>query len=188
MHINAKPGKKLGRYAAVSLATLAAAALAGCSGSVSVGGSGLDSAQVEETIKTKLETLVPAGTEITVDCPENIEAKAGTITDCTAKVGDQTLPYKVEQTDDEGKFNADPTMAVIDLDKAQTVIAGQIAEQAGGEWTLTCEPAGTARIYVIAVDGTFTCAASGTDGTNTDEADIKVTVTDLDGNVSWETA
>lgn len=179
------PRQKLGRFAAAALAALAATSVAGCSGSVSVGGSTLDSAQVEETIKAKLATLVPAGTEITVDCPDDIAAKAGTISDCTAKVGDQTLPYKVEQTDDEGKFNADPTLAVIDLDKAETVVAGQIAEQAGGEWTLTCEPAGDARIYVIAVDGTFTCSASGTDGESTDDAEITMTVTDLDGNVSW---
>lgn len=169
-------------------AALAVALVAGCSGSVNIGGNKLDETKLEDTIESDLSNAVDSGTAVSVDCPADVEIKAGATSECTAMIGSQALIYKVEQTDDEGKFNADPTMAVIDLDKAQTVIAGQIAEQAGGEWTLTCEPAGTARIYVIAVDGTFTCAASGTDGTNTDEADIKVTVTDLDGNVSWETA
>jgi hypothetical protein len=174
---------------APAMGLLAAGLLAGCSGSVSVGGNNLDDAKLEETIKADLAKAAGDSTAITVDCPADVAIKTGATSECTATIGSQTLVYKVEQTDDQGNVTYTRTEAVLDLDKAESVVAGQIAEQVGGEWTMDCKPAGAERLYVIAVDGTFNCDVSGTnkDG-DAQTATVVLTVKDLDGNVSWETA
>jgi hypothetical protein len=168
---------------------LAAGLLGGCSASVSVGGNKLDDVKLEDTIKADLAKAAGDSTTVSVDCPADVQIKSGATSQCTATIGSQALVYKVEQTDDQGNVTYTRTKAVLNLDTAQSVVAGQIADQVGGDWTMDCSPAGAERLYVIAVAGTFTCDVSGTnkDG-DAQTAKVVLTVKDLDGNVSWKTA
>lgn len=168
-------------------AALAVALVAGCSGSVNIGGNKLDETKLEDTIESDLSNAVDSGTAVSVDCPADVEIKAGATSECTAMIGSQALIYKVEQTDDEGNVTYTRTKAVLDLDKAEASVTEQLTEQVPGTWKMSCTPAGDERIYVIAVGGTFTCGVEGTneDG-ETQSADVILTVKDLEGNVDWK--
>lgn len=96
------PLRRLSRRAALPvLAVAAAATLAGCS--VSVGGSDLDTGDVETEIQ---EGLTDEGIDgATVECPEDIEAEEGNEFTCTATATDgSTAQILVTQTDDDGSF------------------------------------------------------------------------------------
>lgn len=164
-------------------AALTLGLLAGCS-------STLDTDKLQQTIQADLSKGIPAGTQVSVTC-ESADIKSGSQSTCTANLGSQTLTYDVTQNDDQGNVTYKRTSAIIDLDKAQTTISGQLAEQLGGDWTVTCKPdaAGSDRVYVVAVDETFTCAAEGTNGDGEAQSgNLNVTVKDLEGNVDWEAA
>lgn len=94
--------RRLSRRAALPvLAVAATATLTGCS--VSVGGSDLDTGDVETEIQ---EGLADEGVEgATVECPEDIEAEDGAESTCTATAADgSTAQILVTQTDDDGSF------------------------------------------------------------------------------------
>jgi hypothetical protein len=177
---------------AVAAATLAATTiLGGCSASFTIGDQTLDADKVAAAVQSDLQSRVGDAAKLDVTCPEDVAIKAGATTECTATVGSQTASYKVTLTDDAGGFSFQPIEAIIDLDKAQTTIAGQLAAKTAGKiagsWSLTCDPADGERLYVVAVEETFECAAKATDsnGTRTTK-DIVVTVDDTDGNVTWQ--
>jgi hypothetical protein len=178
------------RTAGTALAGLVAVAasvlLSGCSASISIGSHNLDTSKVEQEITSELKAAVGT-TDVAVTCPDDVEVKAGATTECTATVGDQTAAYTVTITDDQGNFTAKRVEAIIDLDRAQSTIADQLESKIGGKWSLSCDPAGADRIYVVAVDETFTCTAEGTNAEGRAQTgDIVVTVDDTEGNVSWE--
>lgn len=74
------------------------AVLAGCSRV-------LDTASVESEIKEKLERQL-SGVTVEIDCPEDVEAKAGESFDCIATSDDNArAKVVVTQTDDDGSID-----------------------------------------------------------------------------------
>lgn len=84
----------------VAAAALAAAALAACGG--------IDSADLEEQLRTDLSEDVGVNPDdVSVDCPDDIPAEEGAEFECelTAPNGDPVV-VEVTLTDDEGGFEA----------------------------------------------------------------------------------
>lgn len=79
-----------------------ATGLAGCS--ASVGSKTLNTDEAEKQIGSGLEKQ--AGSKVTVDCPSDVDAKAGATFTCKVKTaaGD-TGTVKVTQKDDEGNIS-----------------------------------------------------------------------------------
>lgn len=64
----------------------------------------LDTTELEGSLKDQLETQLDV-TGLTVECPDDIEAKAGDTFRCTATGTDgSTATIEVTQTDDEGNL------------------------------------------------------------------------------------
>lgn len=88
------------------LRTLAALAMLTMTG-FGVAGCGTTTINVD-----KAETAIAAGlekqtgaTNVTVSCPDEVEAKTGGTFECTAKTGEETAKVKVTQKDDKGNIN-----------------------------------------------------------------------------------
>ncbi|MDP3967443.1 MAG: DUF4333 domain-containing protein [Nocardioides sp.] len=80
------------------VATAAAALLlSGCSGSVSIGGSGVESDQLAQEVSDQLETTVGQAPD-DVDCPDGLDAEVGAETRCTLTDGDATYGVSVTAT------------------------------------------------------------------------------------------
>lgn len=82
----------------LSLAAAVVAALA-----IACGTETLDSNRVERVIKDDIERQSGPGT-IEVECPEEIEARAGAKFTCTARAEGAEAPVEVTQRDDEGNI------------------------------------------------------------------------------------
>lgn len=90
---------------ALAAGTAAAVLLPACSASFEVGGSTLDTAEVEAEVADQLEALVgerPAS----IDCPDDITAEEGATHRCTLTTDDgSTIGLTLTMTDDEGSFD-----------------------------------------------------------------------------------
>jgi hypothetical protein len=83
-------------------ALLVTTALAGCSGSVSVGGSDLDIDKLETTIAGEMQTQLNLSGTPTVTCPDPVPIEQGNVFTCTAELDGDTVDVEVTQTDDQG--------------------------------------------------------------------------------------
>lgn len=148
----------------------------------------LDDDKLERVIKADLVKGVGKSVPVSVTCQSGVPIQKGRKSTCTARVGGQALRYNVTQTSNDGDVRYKRTKALLDLRKAERVIAKQVADQVGGKWTMTCRPIGSQRFYVIGVRKSFTCPIKGTNGSGDKQSGtIKVTVSDLAGNVDWKT-
>jgi len=176
--------KKLGYVLTTAAASVM---LAGCSGSVSVGGSGIDQQKLQDEITANVKSVVPSVQDVAVTCPSDIALAKGTSFNCTAAIGDQDLTVKVTQTDDEGNVEYTQDQALLDLDKLQRELNAGLAKQVGGSWTTTCDSLGSNRYRVGALGSDFKCYTTGksAEGVSREDLPVVVTVKDVDGNVSW---
>ena len=86
-----------------ALVAAGALALAGCDAEVSVGETTVDTDEAETQIAAGLTEQV--GEEITVECPDDVEAEAGGTFTCeAADAAGEIIPVDVEQTDDDGNI------------------------------------------------------------------------------------
>lgn len=186
--------------------------LAGCSGSVSIGGSSpaqtpatsaptqsesspapsgtgekLDTEKLNGIISEKIASVAP-GVKVVVNCPADIRGQQGATFDCSASINGQPLVVKVRQKDDQGNVSYDAQSSILFLDQVRAKTAAQLAAQIPGKWTTTCDPAGASGgIYVATPGTTFTCSVSGTTADGTAKTGkIEVEVKDVDGNISWK--
>lgn len=83
-------------------AFVAAAALSGCSGSVSVGGSDLDINKLETTVASEMQTQLNLSATPTVTCPDPVPMEQGNVFTCTAELDGDSIDVEVTQTDDQG--------------------------------------------------------------------------------------
>lgn len=118
-----------------------------------------------------------------VTCPESREMKAADAFECTADIdGGAKLTVQVTQKDGEGNIDwkVSKTEGMIDLVAVETSVVNGLKEQAGVGATVTCGGK-----YRSAQPGkTFECRAK----IGEDQTTIIVTMKDLEGNISWETA
>ncbi|MEZ5118567.1 MAG: DUF4333 domain-containing protein [Candidatus Nanopelagicales bacterium] len=87
---------------ALGAGALLATALAGCSGSVSVGGSNLDIDKLETTVATEMQTQLNLSGTPTVTCPDPVPIEQGNVFTCTAELDGDSVDVEVTQTDDQG--------------------------------------------------------------------------------------
>jgi hypothetical protein len=168
------------------LVSLGVLALAPAAGAVPAPASTLDEAKLAKVIGGDLRRSLPDA-DVSVTCQANVPIENGRKSTCTATIDGQKLVYNVKQTSGDGDVTYKRTKAVIDLDKAQSSIAKQVAQQMGGKWKVRCTVAGTSRVYVIAVKKTFSCPISGKDGDGVSrKGKIVYFVKNLQGDVTWE--
>ncbi len=132
------------------------------------------------TLRTRL------GDEVTVaaTCPADVALEKGATSRCGATIEGQLLVYTVTQTDGEGGVDFAPASAVIDIRALEGRAAQQYAGQLGGSWTADCDTGAREHDYLVrGVGSKIGCAFTSSDGTSTT---FRVTVNDLDGNVSWQ--
>lgn len=173
----------------IVLGSAAVLSAAGCSGSVSVGGTGIDQQKLQDEITSQVKTVVPSVDNVTVTCPPDIPLAKDTNFTCTAAIGDQQLKVKVTQTDDQGNVEYLQEQALLDLDKLETTLDPQLVEQLGGQWKTVCEPVGRSRYYALEPGKDFECYTTGRSGDGRDAKDMPliVTVKNIDGEVTWTT-
>lgn len=148
----------------------------------------LDQNLLAKAITTNLTNSLGAGVTVSVICAPGVVIAKDAVSGCDASVDGQPLPFTVTQTDDEGNVDFAAAAALLDLAALTTQTAQQYGEQKGGTWTTTCSSVGTGGTYrVEKVGATFDCTFSGTPnpGAAEESHDFTVTVTDLDGNISW---
>lgn len=157
------------------LPALALALLAACSTTKT-----LDSGDLETTLSSNAAQQLP-GVEIgEAECPDDIEAEAGSTFECTIDVAGQEVSYQVVQDDDEGNVTFTRSQAVLDIDKLTSEVTNGIEAQTGVEVTVTC-PGGPIRVETP--QSTFTCTATTEQG---EQRSVEITVTDVEGNVDWQ--
>ncbi len=119
-----------------------------------------------------------------VTCPsEPRPLKANDTFDCTGEVeGGGTLTIAVTQTDDTGNitWKVARTDGLLDLAKVEASIVTGLKTQAKVDAKVSCG----GKWKAAGKGATFDCQATAPDGT---PIPIGVTVSDDDGNVSWET-
>ena len=115
-----------------------------------------------------------------VTCPRNVKAKAGATFDCNAKVDSSVIPVHVTLTNKGGtRFDFQPTKAVMLTSAIVRGVQDQIKAQAGVDATVDC---GKAKVFVKDPGEIIECTAK----TASDTAPVRVTVKDLQGNVTFK--
>jgi hypothetical protein len=141
----------------------------------------LDQNVLAQAITQNLNDTLGAGIELDVSCPAGVVIQQGATSTCNAVLDGQQLEFTVTQADAEGNVDFAPTSAVLDVAKLQTETAQQFGAQKGGTWSADCGAAG--RAYLVQpVGATFGCTFTSSTG---DTSPFTVTVSDLDGNISW---
>ncbi|MCH9814843.1 MAG: DUF4333 domain-containing protein [Actinomycetia bacterium] len=163
-------------------AMAAALALSACS--VSVGSTNLDVDKAESEIASGIQEQT--GLTVTVSCPDDVPIQAGGTFGCDvtdSSGGNGTVI--VTQRDDEGNITWElerggtlPTGSQLDTTKVEEEITSGLAEQSNIDAVVTC-PTNVA----IEANTSFNCTATDNNG---DSADVKVTMTDDKGNITWE--
>lgn len=146
----------------------------------------LEGAKLENYIAKDLSRGLPA-VPVEVTCPANVLVEKGRWSTCTASVDGQKLLYRITHTSGRGDLLFKRTKAVIDLNRVQSLVARQVAQQMGGKWRIKCSVAGASRIYVVAVNRSFTCPIDGKDGEGVSrQGNIVYHVENLRGDIDWE--
>lgn len=174
----------MGRLVTKVTLMLGAALLAGCSYSVSTGGSDtIDPAKVEGEISTQMTKQYPDVPVNSVTCPDGIKPAQGVTFECTAQLEGVQLPVKVTITQvDVGKetfsFDMKPTKTVLILENIVESIKAALRDQEVPNATVDC---GTGRYRVVEVGGAMECTVSAGG-----ERRVVRVVDDVDGGVRFE--
>ena len=168
----------------ISAAALAIA-VSGCS--VTVGGSTVNTQKAEDEISKGIEQQT--GVAVTVSCPSDVPAEAGGQFACTATAADgKTGTVMVLQKDDQGNISWElentsefdsgaDTPGTLDMDKVVNAITSGLKEQTDVDATVECPTT-----VPLEANTSFNCTATDAEG---EEATVKVTQTDDQGNVTW---
>lgn len=140
---------------------------------------------METTSKAISEGLVSqlAMPIASVTCPESREIKAGDVFECVATpAAGGRLTVQVSQKDDAGNITWEvvKTEGLLDLTKVEASVKQGLAQQVNLDATVACGD----RWRATKAGDSFECQATGSEGQS---VTIVVSVTDADGNVSWET-
>jgi Domain of unknown function (DUF4333) len=143
---------------------LAAAVLAGCSYSVSTGGSDdtIDPDTVEAWISEEMTKHRPDIPVNSVTCPDGIKPVQGATLECTAQLEGVQLPVRMTITNvDLGtgdvKFNIKPTKAILIPEGIMKAIKAGLRDQGFPNAKVDC---GTERYRVVELGGAIECIVS----------------------------
>lgn len=162
--------RRLGR---VTVALAAAAAvmlgLAGCSTTVA-------KADIETAIKAEIDKAVPGASAVT--CPQDLDAKVGTVLRCEFTVDGQPVDAVATVTSVEGstaRYNITTEARPV----AKALLDRKVAEQLGQQTGLSIDSADCAGDLPPTVGESVVCTLTG----GGDTADFTVTVTAVDGGL-----
>ncbi|KAF0848115.1 uncharacterized protein DUF4333 [Nocardia caishijiensis] len=156
-------------------------ALAGCSGSFSIGGP--DYEALEKDIATELDKAYTSMSRKvdSVKCPRLADEPAtGDTFVCVAKVDDKDIRVDVRVEDEEGTVKFATRDVAFDLAATAAGISTDATDQLGFAVTVDCGQG----LKIVEVGSTFTCTAIEAEG---DSATVVVTARN-DGGSSWEIA
>lgn len=145
------------------------------------GSKSLDTAEAQTRIADLTKQQIGI-TPTDVSCPQNVDLKAGTTFQCTAKLDGQPISYTVKETDDKGNVRVDSDNNLILVSKVEESVAQQVGDEAGVQATATCD-AGGKQVLVDSQNKPIPCTVVNTQD-RTDSLDVQATVDDQ-GNVSW---
>lgn len=149
----------------VALSLAAASVLAACGGT-------LDTGELEQQTKQAIVDDIGVAVE-SVDCPDDVEAKAGARFECVATGTDgSTAAVNVVQTDDEGNVKISAKLVNIPS------VEAELARQIGGDSTVDCPDT----LVIARRDTSFVCEATDKDTTGK----IRVTFQNDEGRFSAE--
>lgn len=161
------------RYGRVGVACGAAAAvmlaLAGCSTTVA-------KADVETAIKAEIDKAVPGAGPVT--CPNDLDAKPGTVLRCEFAVDGQPVDAVATVTSVEGS-TASYSITTEARPVAKAVLDRKVAEQLAEQAGVTIDSADCAGDLPPTVGGSVVCRLTG----EGDTADFTVTVTAVNGGL-----
>ena len=160
-------------FALVLVCTMAA--VAACSG----GSDTLDGKDVANTIGKQLRRDFAGAPIGTTKCPKEIEKKTGKQFECTARVGNEPVPYTVTQTERDPGYRVVRQVAVLDVGKLQSFVQTQYDQTVGVQVTAACAPGKT----VLAAKPQTTIPCTVTDAVGTTDT-VQVQVNDIAGNIS----
>ena len=133
--------------------------LAGCSGSVTVGG-GPDMAELEEKLVEEQEKKSPDLAVGEATCPEEVDVEETETFECTVEIEGVEAPYEVTLTKDpdgeSGEFHFEAAKPIIDVSIVEDFIRSRLNEQSAGA-EVSC---GDAAVLVTEVGATFDCTVS----------------------------
>jgi hypothetical protein len=170
---------------------LAAATLAGCSGTITIGGSDtVDPIRMSASIARLLKEQFPDVRVGGIACPRGVKLTAGRTFQCTADVEGAQLPITVtlrHVDTDKGEYDVsfEPAKALIDTDKVVEELQSNLPvvkfnfEPASA--TVDC---GTPQVRVVEVGGTFECTVSKGDARHV----VRVVIEDVAGTARFELA
>lgn len=143
----------------------------------------LDQNKLAAAITGTLRARLGDDVQIAVSCPPGVALATGAVSRCGSTVDGQLLVYTVTQTNAKGDVDFSPTSAVIDIDALEKETAGQFGSQVGGTWVADCDTGPRDLAFLVrGVGSLIQCTFADSEGTTTA---YTVTVTDLDGTVSW---
>lgn len=181
------------RLLALAALALAVPTLAACSASVSVGtdstspsptssGDTIDEVRAATAISEQISSQVGSGVEVAITCPPGQPLKTGGTFDCTGTVDGQPITVAVTQKDADGNITYESKESLVELAKAEKVIADDTTEKLETKVTATCPGPNGATWFVGGPGSTFTCTI--TEGADT--ATVLVTVKDNEGSITWK--
>lgn len=140
-----------------------------------------DSKQVEGVIQEGF--VQKTGIEVeSVSCPKDIELKANNTFECVLKDMDANeIAILVTQKDDQGNITWNANQGLISLDQLAQSIENNIKQNQDIDVKGNC---GDSKFKIAHKDDVFECSISDPDGRS---QVVKVTVSDEEGNVTWET-
>jgi hypothetical protein len=176
----------MGRLVTKVTLMLGAAFLAGCSYSVSTGGSDtIDPAKVEGEISTQMTKQYPDVPVNSVTCPDGVKPAQGVTFECSIQLEGVQLPVKVTITQvDVGKetfsFDMKPTKSLLIVEEIVKAMKANLRDQGVRDANVDC---GRGRYRVVEIGGAIECTVSAGGASRVARA-----VDEVDGGVRFEWA
>lgn len=164
---------------AMLLLSCSTVALSGCSFNFKLGGSTLDTTEVEKSIKDGIAQQIGLQVQ-TASCPQDVKLEVNTTFQCQVKIDrSDSFTVNVKQEDDKGNVNWETPSGLILLTKVEQEIQQGVKNQLDVQVTADCG----GKVKVVPSGETFECQVTDPEGkTHT----AKVTATSNDGDIKWK--
>ncbi len=148
----------------------------GCKAEFSIGSNSLDVSALEDAIEQELfgDGRDQGKSYTPIECPDDPDDEVGSVFICTTTYAGEDLTVRVTVDEDGADFIRE--QAIIDMDKARTVLTQFLVDQTGVTATDVDCPEQT----VYLPGEAFICTATAPDG---DTLDLEIIVRDIEGNI-----
>lgn len=181
---------RVGRLATIIALLLAAALLAGCSGTVTIGAphyTTVNPAAMSAEITRSLQARYPDVRVGSTTCPGGVKLTVGGTFQCTADMEGARLPIMVTLTHvdtDTGDWDASfkPAKALINTDKVVEDLRSNLPVKVAFDLASATIDCGTPRVRVVEVGGTIECTVSKGDARHV----VRMVIEDVAGTGHFE--